>query len=100
MWIVLVTLLSLSAFASGEGYGNVGGRVLDQTGRPLPGVSVALASTETTLTTTSELDGTFRFERVPPGSAELTLRPICRSHAQDSSMSTRSATRFPARWRA
>ena len=57
MWIVLVTLLSLPAFASGEGYGNVGGRVLDQTGRPLPGVSVALASTETTLTATSELDG-------------------------------------------
>jgi hypothetical protein len=65
-----MALLSLTPFASGEGYGSVNGRVLDQTGRPLPGVSVSLASRDTTVTTTSELDGTFLFERVPPGSAE------------------------------
>jgi hypothetical protein len=76
MWIVLVTLLSLPAFANDGGHGNVAGRVLDQTGRPLAGVSVELVSADTTLTTTSALDGTFRFEHVRPGAAELTLRLV------------------------
>ena len=77
MWIVLVTLLSLSAVAaSGDGFGSVAGRVVDQTGRPLPGVSVELTSSDTTLTTNSGLDGTFRFEHVATGAAELTLRLV------------------------
>jgi hypothetical protein len=50
--------------------------VLDQTGRALPGVTVELATSDAELTVVSERDGTFTFDGVPAGPAEITFRLI------------------------
>ena len=62
----------------GQGGGVITGRVLDQTGARIPGVSVEAlpgGSAEHIGTLTGE-DGTFRFENLPPGPAELTFKLI------------------------
>ena len=52
----------------------VAGRVLDQTGAVLPGVTIDLAIGSTELTATTNESGEYRFETVPAGHAELTYR--------------------------
>lgn len=54
--------------------GRVAGRVLDQTGAALPGVTIDLVVGARELTTTTDDTGQYRFEAVPPGRAELTYR--------------------------
>lgn len=54
--------------------GNITGKVLDQRGNPLPGVSVILASAgQAPLTMTTSKLGTFRFLSLPPG-GDYTLK--------------------------
>jgi hypothetical protein len=50
------------------------GRVLDQTGAALPGVAIDLIVDSRELTTRTDAVGSYRFEDVPPGNAELTYR--------------------------
>jgi hypothetical protein len=54
--------------------GRVSGRVLDQTGGVLPGVTIDLVAGKTELTTTTDEAGRYHFERVPVGTADLTFR--------------------------
>jgi hypothetical protein len=72
---VLPTLLlcaGVSVFA--QSTGGVSGRVLDQTGAPLPGVAIDLVVDSRELTTTTDDTGAYRFDAVPTGNAELTFR--------------------------
>ena len=54
--------------------GRVTGRIVDQTGAVLPGVTVDLVVQGTELTAHSDAQGLFRFDSVPSGPAELTFR--------------------------
>jgi hypothetical protein len=56
--------------------GTIVGRVTDQTGGALPGVTIELASETVAITAVSDHNGEFRFNRVPSGSAQLTFRLI------------------------
>lgn len=56
--------------------GSVSGRVVDQTGGALPGVTIDLLSGASELTAVTDGAGNYRFEIVPIGSAELTFRLI------------------------
>lgn len=71
----LVLACAPSAFA-GQAGGSVVGRVVDQTGAVLPGTTVDLVVGKTELTTVSDGRGTFRFDNVRAGRAELTFRLI------------------------
>jgi hypothetical protein len=62
---------ALSAFAQTN---RVTGRVLDQTGSVLPGVTIDLVVQGTELTATTDNDGRYLFDNVPAGAAELTFR--------------------------
>src|SRR5688572_28291387 len=71
------TLASLlSAPAAAQSTAVVTGRVSDETGGVLPGVSVDLHSGATELTAVTDNAGLFRLEQVPPGAAELTFKLI------------------------
>src|SRR5262245_44392478 len=52
------------------------GRVTDQTGGVLPGVTIDLVIGGAEHTADTDADGRFRFERVGAGAAELTFRLI------------------------
>jgi hypothetical protein len=69
---LIVFGLSVDIFAQPNG--RVSGRVLDQTGASLPGVSVDLAIDSRELRTVTDESGAYRFDEVPPGNAELTFR--------------------------
>ena len=56
--------------------GSVTGVVVDETGGVLPGVTVDLHQGTLELTTTTEMDGRYRFDNVPPGPAEITFKLI------------------------
>ena len=69
-----VILCCISVNAAAQSPGRVDGRVLDQTGAALPGVVIDLIGSSRELTTTTDDAGAYRFDNVPPGSAELTYR--------------------------
>ena len=70
-------MLSLVAgVASAQQAGTIVGRVTDQTGAPLPGVTIELTTLDGDKATVSDNSGVFRLDRVPTGSAELTFRLI------------------------
>jgi len=75
LFAVQFTLLSPSAFAQ---TGTVTGTVTDQTGSVVPGVSVDLQSegAATLIETVTALDGIYRFDNIPAGPAEITIRLI------------------------
>ena len=61
--------------AQSVGGGSIGGRLTDQTGAVLPGVTVMASSPALllpTLTTVTEMDGTYRFPDLPAGLYRLT----------------------------
>jgi hypothetical protein len=72
---VVLLLMAFPAAVRAQTVGRIAGRVLDQTGLPLPGVTIELvvAASERTATTTDD-DGRYQFDAVPAGSAELTYR--------------------------
>jgi hypothetical protein len=71
---VLGVLLFCGPLASAQQTGAVSGRVLDQTGGSLAGVTIDLVTGATELTTVSDAAGAYRFEGAPLGPAELTFR--------------------------
>ena len=71
--LAALLLLFVSVVAA-QSHGRVAGRVLDQTGAVLPGVTVDLIVNSAELTTTTDDEGRFRFENVPTGRGELTYR--------------------------
>lgn len=75
---VLFLLLGLAASANAQtSDGVIVGRVLDPTGVALPGVSVELTTEDATLTTTvTDSRGSYRFDHVALGVAELSYRAI------------------------
>jgi hypothetical protein len=74
----LLALLLLAGFpapsAAGQDSGRVVGRVVDQTGGVLPGVTVELVANREELTATTDVAGSYRFDRVHAGPGELTFR--------------------------
>ena len=71
--IILTALITAVAPAAAQ-TGRVAGRVLDQTGGVLRDVTIDLVVQGTELTATTDGDGRYEFDNVPPGSAELTYR--------------------------
>jgi hypothetical protein len=67
----LLVASALPGLAQGA---RVTGRVLDQTGAVLPGVTIDLVSQQTKLTATTDKEGRYQFDNVPGGAAELTFR--------------------------
>src|SRR5258706_15582375 len=68
----LLVCFAVNVYA--QATGRVSGRVLDQTGAALPGVTIDLVINARELTTVTDATGGYRFDAVPPGSAELTFR--------------------------
>ena len=66
----LVMLSSLPGWSPGQAL-SVAGRIVEETGRPLPGATVTLTGRDTTLTTGPS--GTFLFRDVIPGAMVLTV---------------------------
>jgi hypothetical protein len=71
---VTVALLIVLASAAPAQAVPVSGRIFDQTGAVLPGVTVDVIAGDSRLTATSDGDGRYAFESVPAGVAELTYR--------------------------
>ena len=73
-----VALLALLVHANAwaQGGGTITGRIADETGGVLPGVTVDLHSGATELTETTDGTGTYRIENVPAGPATVTFKLI------------------------
>ncbi len=77
--ITITTLILACLIPAGFAHaqqGSVIGRVLDQTGAVLPGVSIDLTSSDKEFTAVTGADGSYRFDDIPAGSAEVTFRLI------------------------
>jgi hypothetical protein len=76
--IALVVCLLAASPARAQSIGTVTGTVADDTGGVLPGVSVTLttAGSQAFRETVTDSTGTYRFDNVPAGTAELTFRLI------------------------
>ena len=71
-------VFALHSSAWAQGTGSVTGTVSDETGGVLPGVTVALlpSGSQASLEAITDGMGVFRFDNVPVGAAELTIRLI------------------------
>ena len=72
--LVAAILAFAGSYANAQTSGRISGRVVDQTGAPLPAVSIELVVHSKEVTTTTDAVGTYRFESVPAGQVELTYR--------------------------
>jgi hypothetical protein len=73
--LLLAAILAFAgSYASAQTPGRIGGRVVDQTGAPLPAVSIDLMVHSKEVMTSTDAAGLYRFESVPAGHAELTYR--------------------------
>src|SRR5262245_45362761 len=77
LWI-LSWLSLVQTSAGAQGTGSVTGTVRDETGGVLPGLAIELKSADSRqpLETVTDGVGAYRFDNVPAGSAELTIRLI------------------------
>ena len=71
---LIVWLVSVNAWAQADG--NVTGRVTDETGGALPGVTVELRGRGEPIVAVSDGEGRYSFEHVAPGTYQLSLRLI------------------------
>jgi hypothetical protein len=72
--IAIWTVFAVPALA--QDAGTLAGRIVDQTGAVLPGVTIELVSSTGESITVSDNSGSYRFERVPAGAVEVTFRLI------------------------
>jgi Carboxypeptidase regulatory-like domain len=72
--LVAIILAFAGSYASAQPPGRITGRVIDQTGAPLPGVGIEMVVHSKEVTTGTDAAGLYRFENVPAGQAELTYR--------------------------
>lgn len=72
----VLALLAVTTVAEARETGDIQGILTDQSGAPVPGAVLTLAGAELAgeRTTTSRDDGTWRFDALPPGTYELTVR--------------------------
>lgn len=72
---LLCALMSIAAFAQSVNVttGSIGGKVTDNSGAPLPGVTVTATNLDTGLTrnTVSENDGSYTLNLLPPGNYKV-----------------------------
>lgn len=73
-FVLLTFLAGSSTYA--QTTGAIAGRVVDQTGAVLPGVTIDLGAGSTERTTVTDAKGAFAFDSVPVGAGELTFRLI------------------------
>ena len=90
--VLSVMLLCTSVEVYAQAPGRVSGRVLDQTGAALPGVTIDLVVDARELTAVTDDTGAYRFDAVPPGNAELTFRLLNFSVLRRSVSVTNGAT--------
>lgn len=69
-----VLLATLVATAGAQPAGRIVGRVFDQTGAMLPGVTIDLVVNDIERTATTDDEGRYQFDAVPAGRADLTCR--------------------------
>ncbi len=76
--LMLTALASTPSAAAAQGHGAVAGRVMDQTGAVLPGVSITLTTVggREVLETLSDESGRYRFDAVDEGPADIVFRLI------------------------
>ena len=74
--VVLALGLAFAGAASAQSTGIVTGRVVDETGGVLPGVTIDVQTGATTLTAVTDDTGTWRVEGASAGSASLTFRLV------------------------
>src|SRR5687767_4912427 len=74
--VLALSILSLafSGPAFAQATGTVSGRIVDQTGAALPGVTIDLTSGKIERTSITDAGGKYHIESAPAGPAELTLR--------------------------
>lgn len=73
--MLLVAILAFAgSYADAQTPGRISGRVVDQTGAPLPAVSIELVVHAREVTASTDGTGAYRFDAVPAGEAELTYR--------------------------
>jgi hypothetical protein len=73
---VVVLIVGCGLPVTAQDTGTIAGRVIDQTGGSLPGVTIELITNGRSVTTVSDTGGRYRFDRVTPQTAELTFRLI------------------------
>jgi hypothetical protein len=72
--VPVLILTTLAADPEAQSAGRLVGRVLDQTGRALPGVRIELQADPVEQSATSDESGAYRFEGLPAGTVQLTYR--------------------------
>ncbi|MGH9366476.1 MAG: TonB-dependent receptor [Thermoanaerobaculia bacterium] len=72
VWFVALAGLGLFALAQ-ENTGNIFGRAIDENGGPLPGATVTLTGPHAPRNTVTDVNGNFRFLKVPPGRYKVTI---------------------------
>jgi hypothetical protein len=73
VWVCVVVLISVAGSAAGQSpAGSIVGRVADETGLPLPGVSVTLQGADISETFTTDVEGRYRFLELAPGGYKIT----------------------------
>lgn len=73
-FVLGIFLFAVSTYAQGTGV--ITGRVVDQTGAPLPGVTIDAVNGVVELTTVTNGNGEYRFEAMSAGATDLTFRLI------------------------
>jgi hypothetical protein len=71
--MMLALVAATSALAQQLGAGSVSGSVADEQGAVLPGVTVTLAGSDRTLTTSTDAAGKFRFLNLAPGTYKVSF---------------------------
>ena len=88
--VLIAWLVSVNAWA--QTGGNVTGRVTDETGGALPGVTVELRGTGTPLEGVTDSEGRYVFENVAPGTYQLSIRLINFADVNHSNLTVAAGT--------
>ncbi|MGE0394587.1 MAG: methylated-DNA--[protein]-cysteine S-methyltransferase [Vicinamibacterales bacterium] len=98
VWATLVLVLSWTAASVAQQTGTLSGRIVDQTGGALPGVTVTVepAGTATPIETVSDDTGQFHVPAVPAGRVAVTFRLINFSTVRRDVTVTTGSTRVDA----